>query len=124
MLSVVVLAGSASETVAGLTSAVAVPIESVVMTAEMVVCGMPSVPFTPALLGVTTVACAGAKTAPTPRAVPPSVRTMRRIKRGRKNAGTFSTARSALWLETRKDQAEKRGEIKMMNQSLIQLKQK
>ena len=105
MLSVVVLAGSASETVAGLASAVAVPIESVVMTAEMVVCGMPSVPFTPALLGVTTVACAGAKTAPTPRAVPPSVRTMRRIKRGRKNAGTFSTARSVLWLETRKDQA-------------------
>ena len=113
VLSVMVLAESVSETVAGLVSelvpAAAVPVEapidSAVMTAEIVVCGRPSVPFAPALPGVTTAACAGAKTAPTPRAVPPSVRTMRRIKRGRKNAGTFSTARSALRLEKRKDRA-------------------
>ena len=121
VLSVMVLAGSASETVAGLVSELVsaaavfveaavlveatVSIESAVITAEIVVCGSPSVLFAPALPGVTTAACAGAKTAPTPRAVPPSVRTMRRIKRGRKIAGTFSTARSALRLETREDRA-------------------
>ena len=125
VLSVMVLAGSASETAAGgvselvlaaavpvevavpveATVPIEVPIESAAMTAEIVVCGRPSVLFAPALPGVTTAACAGAKTAPTPKAVPPSVRTMRRIKHGRKNAGTLSTARSALRLETRKDRA-------------------
>ena len=100
---------AASELEPGLVSATAafaeaaVLIESAVMTAEIVVFGMPSVPASPALLGVTTVACAGAKTAPTPSAVPPSVRTMRRIKRGRKIAGTFSSAGCALRLETRRE---------------------
>ena len=100
-------AGSVAELVSAATVLVeaAVPIESVVMTAEIVVCGMPSVPLTPALLGVTTVACAGAKTAPTPRAVPPSVRTMRRIKRGRKIAGTFSSVGFAARAETRRERA-------------------
>ena len=34
-------------------------------------------------------ACAGAKTAPSPMAVPPSVRTMRRMKSGRKMRGVL-----------------------------------